>query len=64
MNDIEIAAKLLRQREGEIDAAWIERLAAVFQIGANLPEDAKADRVGERLWKRLRRLYEAEETGK
>lgn len=53
MSDISAIADLLRQREGETDAAWIERLRAVFGHNGEWANDPKADRLGERLWKKL-----------
>lgn len=55
MSEIAAIAAWLRQREGETDTAWIARLRDVLgREPGSLPDDAKADRLGERLWERFK----------
>ena len=54
MSEISAIAAWLRQRQGETDAAWIERLRSLFQDHGDAvqTDPEKTDRIGERLWKR------------
>lgn len=57
MDEISTAADWLRQRNNETDAAWIDRLRAVFEDERRerkgpRPADAVSARTIERAWKR------------
>lgn len=57
MDDWSVMATWFRQRPGEADREWIERLSGFFEAVhqervAPQPDDPKALRIGERVWKR------------
>ena len=60
ISDIEAMAAWLRQRDGESDAAWIERLQAVFTMALDTPDDPKADKLADRRWERYKAHLERE----